>query len=200
MQLKKKEIQMKIQNVALEMFYRLGYDKTKMSDIASKLDMSVGNIYTYFENKSILFYTVVPQETIDYFEEVLVGVIKTYNDLLTNQKEYVECYDYLAKQMQLITTNYREIVIMLDKSDETNYADMKEKLIDEMVEDRIKKETLIGIDESMSEEEIRRFFKISGQLFIEMMLMTLKEENISNEERYRLCMLLITYNLKNDES
>lgn len=198
MQLKKKEIQERIQNVALEMFYHSGFTNTKMSEIASELEMSVGNIYTYFKNKNDLFYTVVPQNTIDYFEEVLVGVIKAYNDLLTNQKEYEEVDAYLGKQMQLVTSNYREIVIMLDKSEETSYAEVKNKLIQEMVEDRLKKESLKGIDDSMTEEEIRRFFRISGQLFIEMILMTLKEENISDDERYRLCMLLTTYHLKND--
>ena len=196
MQLKKRELQMTIQKTALEMFYKEGYLKTKMSDIAKEMDMSVGNIYTYFKNKEELFYTVVLEETIFYFEEVILTTIKTYNDVLVNQKESEEFFELIEKQMALITGNYREVVIMLDKNEGTIYEGMKERLITEMTEDRVLKGKTYTRFQKMSDQDLRLFYKIIGHGFLDMILMALKEENLSDEEKYRLCMSLITYQLK----
>ena len=200
MQLKKRELQMTIQKTALEMFYKEGYLKTKMSDIAKEMDMSVGNIYTYFKNKEELFYTVVPEETIFYFEEVILTTIKTYNDVLVNQKESEEFFELIEKQMALITGNYREVVIMLDKNEGTIYEGMKERLITEMTEDRVLKGKTYTRFQKKSDQDLRLFYKVIGHGFLDMILMALKEENLSDEEKYQLCMSLITYQLKKSET
>lgn len=200
MQLKKRELQMTIQKTALEMFYKEGYLKTKMSDIAKKMEMSVGNIYTYFKNKEELFYSVVPEETISYFEEVILSTIKTYNDVLVNQKKSEEFFELIEKQMVLITGNYREIVIMLDKNEGTIYEGIRERLITEMTEDRVLKGKTYTRFQKMSHQDLRLFYKIVGQGFLDMILMALKEEGLSDEEKYRLCMSLITYQLKKSET
>ena len=200
MQLKKKDIQMSIQMTALEIFYQQGYEKTKMSDIAKKMNMSVGNIYTYFKNKTELFYTVVPQETVLYLEEAIIATIKSYNDFLVDQKKQEEVCEVITKQVELIARRYREVVIMLDKNEGTLYKGLKEKIINEMTEDRIMKGRLFSEALNMSEEEISLFYKIIGHGFIEMIIRGLKEELCSEEERYRLCMSLIRYQLKKSEA
>lgn len=200
MQLKKKELQMNIQKTALEIFYKKGYLKTKMSDIAKEMDMSVGNIYTYFKNKEELFYTVVPEETILYFEEVILTAIKAYNDILVSQKESADFFTLIEKQMSLITGNYREVVIMLDKNEGTIYEGMKERLISKMTEDRILKGESYTRFKQISDQKSRLFYKIIGQGFLDMILMVLKEENLSDEEKYQLCMSLIIYQLKKSEA
>jgi hypothetical protein len=162
--------------------------------------MSVGNIYTYFKNKEELFYTVVPEETIFYFEEVILTTIKTYNDVLVNQKESEEFFELIEKQMALITGNYREVVIMLDKNEGTIYEGMKERLITEMTEDRVLKGKTYTRFQKMSDQDLRLFYKIIGHGFLDMILMALKEENLSDEEKYQLCMSLITYQLKKSET
>lgn len=200
MQLKKKDIQMTIQTTALEIFYQQGYERTKMSDIAKKMNMSVGNIYTYFQNKTELFYTVVPEETIFYLEEAIIATIKYYNDFLVAQKNQDEVCELIDKQIELITSRYREVVIMLDKNEGTLYEGLREKIIDEMTEDRIMKGRLFSEAFKMSEEEISLFYKIIGHGFLEMILRVLKENLCSEEERHHLCMLLIKYQLKKSEA
>ena len=195
MQLKKKDIQMKIQTTALDMFYQKGYAKTKMSDIAEEMEMSVGNIYTYFKNKHELFYTVVPENTIFYFEEVILNTIRAYNDFLVNQKESKDVFELIEKQMELIVNNYREVIIMLEKNEGTLYEGLREKLIDEMTEDRIEKGRLYHLPQTLSESDLRRFYRIIGNGFLSMVLLALKED-VAIEEKYRLSMSLITYQLK----
>lgn len=194
-QSKKKDIQMGIQTTALEMFYSKGYHKTKMSDIAKEMEMSVGNIYTYFKNKHDLFYTVVPENTILYFEEVILTAIQAYNDFLVNQKESEEVFELIEKQLKLMTNNYREVVIMLEKNEGTIYEGTEDKLINIMVEDRIQKERHFQTVKSLSEDDLGRFYRIIGHGFLSMVLMVLKEE-LDLEEKYQLAMSLIVYELK----
>ncbi len=200
MQQKKKDIQMSIQKTALAIFYQQGYPKTKMSDIAKEMNMSVGNIYTYFKNKEELFYTVVPKETIYYFEDVIAVTVQAYNDCLMNKKEPQEVIPLIAKQMILLLGNYREVVIMLDKNEGTIYEGMKDKLVKEMVDVRLGDRKTTLLDQDIRKENIPLFYKIVGSGFLDMVLMALKEEGISEEEKFELCMSLITYQLKKSQA
>ena len=196
MQLKKKELQMTIQTTALEIFYQQGYTKTKMSDIAKEMGISVGNIYTYFKNKTDLFYTVLPEETVSYLEEAIYSTIRTYNDFLVEQKESEEVCNLIGSQMELISSRYREVVIMLDKNVGTRYEGLRDKIINEMTEDRLIKGRFFDETLKMTEYEISLFYRIIGHGFLEMILRALKENMCSEEERYQLCMSLIKYQLK----
>ncbi|MEG0285887.1 MULTISPECIES: TetR/AcrR family transcriptional regulator [Vagococcus] len=196
MQLKKKELQMTIQTTALEIFYQQGYTKTKMSDIAKEMGISVGNIYTYFKNKTDLFYTVLPEETVSYLEEAIYSTIRTYNDFLVEQKESEEVCNLIGSQMELISSRYREVVIMLDKNEGTRYEGLRDKIINEMTEDRLIKGRFFDETLKMTEYEISLFYRIIGHGFLEMILRALKENMCSEEERYQLCMSLIKYQLK----
>ena len=55
MQVLKEEIREKIKKVALDEFEKKGYQKTTMRGIASKANLTVGNLYRYFKNKDDLF-------------------------------------------------------------------------------------------------------------------------------------------------
>ena len=196
MQSKKKDLQMLIQTTALEMFYQKGYRQTKMSEIAKEMGISVGNIYTYFGNKEDLFYTVVPKETMAYFEEVIVESIKVYNDFLVNQKTGEEVRNILQEQMKLLASRYREVVIMLEKNEETVYEGKLEAIIQLMTDDRIYKSNLRDPSRIVEDTDIRRFYRIIGTSFANMVLLALKEEGISEEKKYELCLSLMDYQLR----
>lgn len=59
---------------ALKLFSSNGFYKTSMPNIATKLKISVGNLYNYFTSKHLL-----AQEIIKYTSEVLGDRIKTVN-------------------------------------------------------------------------------------------------------------------------
>ncbi len=54
----KAEIKEKIIQAAIESFAQTGYDRTKMEDIARRLDLSKGTIYLYFKSKEDLFLAI----------------------------------------------------------------------------------------------------------------------------------------------
>lgn len=68
-----------IESAALKVFFQKGFSDAKMNDIADEIQISVGNIYTYFKNKKELFYSVVPPSLVDYLKNVLVENIRIDN-------------------------------------------------------------------------------------------------------------------------
>ncbi|CAM3643651.1 TetR/AcrR family transcriptional regulator [Marinicrinis lubricantis] len=59
MQTLKPEMKTAILQQAKKQFLQLGYERVTMKSIASAVNMSVGNLYRYFENKDRLFEAVV---------------------------------------------------------------------------------------------------------------------------------------------
>lgn len=57
-ELHKSEVRERIIRAAMESFAQTGYDKTKMEDIAKKLDLSKGTLYLYFKSKEDLFFGI----------------------------------------------------------------------------------------------------------------------------------------------
>ncbi len=82
---------------ALQLFSTNGFHKTTIPDIASKLGMSVGNLYNYFSSKDLL-----AQEIIRYTSEVLGEKIREVNMLDVSAEEkihkIVEIYFSMAKE------------------------------------------------------------------------------------------------------
>jgi len=81
---------------ALQLFSMNGFHRTTIPDIASKLQMSVGNLYNYFSSKDML-----AQEIIKYTSEALGEKIRVVNkiDVSAEEKIYkiVEIYFTMAK-------------------------------------------------------------------------------------------------------
>lgn len=66
MQVLKEEVRKKIRSASIKAFKEYGYRKASMREIAIASDMSVGNLYRYYESKEALFGHLV-QPLIDQF-------------------------------------------------------------------------------------------------------------------------------------
>jgi len=91
---KKKEL---IMQGALELFAKKGFYTTTIPDIASALNMSVGNLYNYFKSKDIL-----AKEIISYISKYLGNKLKAINEEQITTKEktkkIIEVYFETAKK------------------------------------------------------------------------------------------------------
>lgn len=67
MQVLKDELRQNIRDAAVETFKEKGYRAASMREIATKADMSVGNLYRYYKNKEELFGYIV-QPLVKMFE------------------------------------------------------------------------------------------------------------------------------------
>jgi AcrR family transcriptional regulator len=82
---------------SLQLFSLHGFHKTTIPDIATKLHMSVGNLYNYFSSKDVL-----AKEIIKYTSDVLGDEIRVVNRLNVSSSEkinkIVEIYFTMAKE------------------------------------------------------------------------------------------------------
>ncbi|MEK4040923.1 TetR/AcrR family transcriptional regulator [Paenibacillus sp. FSL L8-0493] len=192
MQSKKDEVKQEIESAALKVFFRKGFSDAKMNDIADEIQISVGNIYTYFKNKKELFYSVVPPSLVDYLKNVLVENIRidnqTFFDDVNNEKKSA----IVQEQINILTQYSRQIVIIFEKNKGTVYSNAKNELIDLMIETKrpfIKdhyKRYEIGTEENMI------LLKIIANNVINMILDLLKHE-MSADSRRRIFEALSLY-------
>ncbi|MEK4156429.1 TetR/AcrR family transcriptional regulator [Paenibacillus odorifer] len=183
MQSKKEEVKQEIESAALKVFFRKGFSDAKMNDIADEIQISVGNIYTYFKNKKELFYSVVPPSLVDYLKNVLVENIRidnqTFFDDVNNEKKSA----IVQEQINILTQYSRQIVIIFEKNKGTVYSNAKNELIDLMIETKrpfIKdhyKRYEIGTEENMI------LLKIIANNVINMILDLLKYEMNADSRR-----------------
>lgn len=75
-ELHKSEVRGRIIRAAMESFAQTGYDKTKMDDIARRLNLSKGTLYLYFKSKEDLFLAICEhniqksnQEDVGFFQK-----------------------------------------------------------------------------------------------------------------------------------
>lgn len=130
MQIKKKEVQNKIYQGAMEVFKQNGYRGATMKEISKKSKVPIGNIYRYYENKEVLFDDIVFElySTLKY-NHIHEDLKKISSDL--NQKPRV----FLNNYINLATSKPMEFFILFDSSAGTKY----ENFLEELVEIRWKK-------------------------------------------------------------
>ncbi|QQZ63269.1 TetR/AcrR family transcriptional regulator [Paenibacillus sonchi] len=134
MQAKKDEVKRDIESAALKVFFRKGFADAKMNDIADEIQISVGNIYTYFKNKKELFYAVVPPSLVDYLKNVLVESIRLDNQTFFERAGSAKQSAIVQEQMNLLTQYSMQIVIIFEKNKGTVYSNAKNELIELMIE------------------------------------------------------------------
>ncbi len=124
-QMLKEEIADKIYCSAIDEFYVSGYKSTTIRDIAKGAGVSVGLIYTYYENKETLFEAVVKPTYL-----LIKNILSTINN--TDHSPFENFI--LKKEMQFIVDllkhKRKQVFILIDKSSGTIYENAKEEIID----------------------------------------------------------------------
>ncbi|WP_264454160.1 TetR/AcrR family transcriptional regulator [Paenibacillus polymyxa] len=183
-----------IESAALKVFFRKGFVDAKMSDIADEIQISVGNIYTYFKNKKELFYSVVPPSLVDYLKNVLVESIHIDNQTFFEETHNEKKSAIVQEQINLLTQYSMQIVIIFEKNKGTIYSNAKNELIDLMIETKkpylknTYKRYEIGTDENMI------LLNIIANNVIHMTLDLLKRD-MSADSRKRVFEALSLYRL-----
>ncbi|AKA67767.1 TetR/AcrR family transcriptional regulator [Clostridium scatologenes] len=176
-QYKKDDIKEKIDNAALKIFVENGYEKTKISNIATESNVSVGNIYKYYKSKEQIFYSIAPESVLENLKNILINKLifakyKTANELNSkNDFQLVneEFIDYMIK-------NREQILIMFTGSKGTKYESLKYEAINYMIKnikENYSKENNKIIYDSMN----YKIIKIIYENLISMMIQILKESD-----------------------
>lgn len=193
-QAKKDEVRKEIEYASLKVFFKKGYVDAKMSDIADEINISVGNIYTYFKNKKELFYAVVPPDLVEYLKNVLVETIHFDNQTLFEETDSERKSALLQEQVDVLRKYRNQIVIIFEKNKGTIYTNAKNELVELMIETKkayLKnqyKRYEIGTEENMI------LLNILAHNVIDMNLDLLKRD-MSEDSRKQIFEALYVYRL-----
>jgi AcrR family transcriptional regulator len=124
MQVLKESVRNAILEGAIAEFFEHGYQNANMRKIADSANITVGNIYRYFDNKEALF------------NAVLLPAQKAIDDLGTfDQKLHITHIDSMKEATQIVTyvmnvlkPYAKEIFIMIFNSTGTHYHQVKSQL------------------------------------------------------------------------
>jgi AcrR family transcriptional regulator len=130
MQYLKDDVKQNIIRSALAQFRENGYCGASMRDIAANADIVTGNIYRYFKNKEELLDSTVGS-TYELMEKLKQQFRK---EIVENAINFMDCGSYkILKEitlqiLEIFSKHGTEMLILLDKSEGTKYADTKENL------------------------------------------------------------------------
>jgi AcrR family transcriptional regulator len=181
MQVLKPEIRSSILSNALEEFYQYGYSQASMRAIASKVGITVGNIYRYFLSKEDLFNVILEPVRNAIIE--VAHVDEQLNIIKIDTRE--EASLIVDSILSLMKHYTKELFILIFNSEGSMYEFMKEDLI-RIVE--------VKLTRVFAQESHGYFVKIISTSFIQALFVIFKD-NIDDYETIRelITELLIFY-------
>jgi AcrR family transcriptional regulator len=140
-QVLKAHVKKEILKSGLSEFYKTGYDKSKIRDIAIKSNVSPGNIYRYFTNKEQLFHAIVTP----VYNELIIMFGKLNATEATNTETLSK--DFADMLIQIVKKHRYEIHIIM--SNETILPQVSKEL-DKMIENVILANFILKSDKDIS--------------------------------------------------
>lgn len=153
MQIKKDNSKKKIKSSAKKLFFVMQYKDASMRDVAKMSDMTVGNIYRYYENKEILFEDIVG-ETYRKIEKILrvtdYAQVFIKNKIGLTEKNVYKNSKFkshiLGVIVDIVVQDSNELYILINNSEGSKYENTSER-VGNMI-----KETITAIIPKMSED------------------------------------------------
>lgn len=127
MQVLKDEVKSAILSAACHEFLEKGYDRASMRNIAAHAGVSTGNLYRYYSNKEELFYAI----TTPVYNRLLALSEHPSNYASAGTPlSLAQVIEQIGLAMSgLLLENRKEMLILLDGSARTKYADAKEQIL-----------------------------------------------------------------------
>jgi AcrR family transcriptional regulator len=131
----KDEVQEDIAAAALEVFARKGFRHATMAEIGKAARVSTGNIYRYFENKELLFHTLISEEFVGRFLDLMRRRVKSLEGIEDLRSlAPTAAYHVLSEELLSFSIENRpRVVILLGRSQGTRYENFAEELVGTLV-------------------------------------------------------------------
>jgi AcrR family transcriptional regulator len=164
MQVLKAKVKEKIYQAAIEEFYKKGFLKTKMQDIAKKAGISVGLTYSYYHSKEDLFAAIV--------EPLYQEIIQSLKNGEAGDSKIGDPANLFKEESAFILQLFREkreiFLILIDCSKGTRFEKAEEQII-EVTKEHIKRQLSSRVNAQMFIIN-EAFYHILANNFIEGLL------------------------------
>ncbi len=130
-QTKKDDVKNRIEDAALAVFARSGFEGATIAAVAREAGLSVGNIYRYYQSKDTLFYSALPPEFVCDFASHIGMKMQTADGVeLDKVKEFRPMQIRDEAMKTFFADNRLRIVIVLTHATGTQYERFRKDLID----------------------------------------------------------------------
>ena len=164
MQVLKDNVKEKIYQAAIEEFYKKGFLKTKIQDIAKKAEISVGLTYSYYNNKEDLFAAIV--------EPIYKEIIQSVENEEERDLEIGDPTNLFEKEsafiLQLLRRKRKVFLILIDRSKGTIFEKAAEQIIG-VTKEHIKRQLSPKVNSQIFKID-EAFYHILANNFIEGLL------------------------------
>ena len=110
----------------------MGYQEAKISDIAEKAGVSVGNIYRYYKNKEEIFYSVIPESLPAQMKYMIIGKIDAAKDGL--QAETALFQDITGAFIRFILENREKLAIVFSGTRGTRFERLESEMVEALID------------------------------------------------------------------
>jgi len=164
MQVLKENVKKNIYQAAVEEFYKKGFLKAKMQDIAKKAGISVGLTYSYYNNKEDLFAAIV--------EPIYKEILHSIENEEERDSEIGDPANLFEQEsafiLQLLRQKREIFLILIDRSKGTRFEMAKEQIIN-VTKEHIKRQLSSRVNGQLFKiDEV--FYHILANNFIEGLL------------------------------
>lgn len=159
MQVLKDEIKDNIINAATEVFLEQGFHKASMQKIAKKASVSTSNIYNYFESKRHLFEYII-KPVADDLNWTIKSIMTEEEQIEGEPNDLIEVIvDFIEQRLK---ERHKEIVLLFDYSQDSNYSKYKDNLIL-----MLEKHFIESLKDSAQKKEMKLTFHIIANNLVE---------------------------------
>jgi len=145
MQVLKDSTREKLELSAIKLFKENGYEKVSMRKIALDADMTVGNIYRYYDNKNHLFESILQPALDEILALVSDEIADTILDTTQQNHEFVS--NVISVFLE-IHSRHADVLNILVYSCEGSTLDNPAELVSQLLAERF--ETLIALYANMN--------------------------------------------------
>ncbi|HEX8435518.1 helix-turn-helix domain-containing protein [Archangium sp.] len=132
----KDEVQEGIAAAALKVFALKGYARATMAEIAKAARISTGNIYRYYENKSVLFEEVVSDDFVRTFTTLLrrrVTSLEGVSDIRTLGP--AAAFHLASEELLRFCIDHRlRVIVLLGRAEGSRHEGFSEQLVQELIQ------------------------------------------------------------------
>jgi len=163
-QVLKEKVKEKIYQAAVEEFYKKGFLKAKMQDIAKKAGISTGLTYSYYNNKEDLFASIV--------EPIYKEILQPLENEEGRDSEIGDPVNLFEQEsafiLQLLRQKREIFLILIDCSKGTRFEKAKEQIIN-VTKEHIKQQLSSRVNSQLFKID-EAFYHILANNFIEGLL------------------------------
>ncbi|MDF9825713.1 AcrR family transcriptional regulator [Breznakia sp. PF5-3] len=145
----KKDIKLEIMSTARELFNKFGYNEVSLRDIASELQISVGNLTYHFKKKEDLVEAIVIERHKHYIQPQPVSTLKELNDFFYWIRKHHKQNSYYYKHYRQLAHTSPKIHKIQQQATNDLYQALKQTFQNLIKENIIKEETTTDQYESL---------------------------------------------------